>query len=168
MSKRIVLLQALAATPKDLLLTVGRMPEAAVYQQPTANQWSISMVLHHLVDVEARYLARLQRVVSEDRPSLPVIHPNEAIYQERPPLAELLSQFEQARAATIAFLKELLPGGWQRSAVHETWGETKLRFLVQHLVDHDTQHLNQILETQQQLRAMPQQNPQPALQVSDR
>lgn len=163
MSKRIVLLQALASTPKDLGFTLRRLMEksasqpaaadaqSAVYQTPQPGQWSIGIVLHHLIDVEARYLGRLQQVVTEDRPLLAVIHPNEAIYQERPSLAKLLARFEQARAATLAFLKELPPGGWQRPAVHEAWGETKLRFLVQHLVDHDTQHLNQIIEIQQQL-----------------
>ena len=167
MTKRIVLLQALASTPKDLIFTLRRVDEAASYRKPDSNQWSIGTVLHHLIDVEQRYRARLQRVIVEDRPFLPYIHPDEAAYQVQTPLAELLARFEQARAETLAFLKEIPPGGWQRVAVHETWGETKLRFLVQQLVDHDTQHLNQIIEIQQQLRAVPTQDPQPAIKIAD-
>ncbi|MCL4869271.1 MAG: maleylpyruvate isomerase N-terminal domain-containing protein [Anaerolineae bacterium] len=148
MSKRIVLLQALAATPVDLRRMLKNGPDAAAHQRPSPNQWSIAHVINHLLDVEERYLARLQRVIQQENPSLPYIHPDESSYDPRPSLPDLITQFEQARAATLLFLKEQPPGAWQRPAVHQTLGPTQFRYLVQMLVDHDTQHLNQMIEIQ--------------------
>lgn len=151
MSKRLVLLQALAATPSDLRLMLRNMASAAANQPSVPDHWAISQVLHHLLDVETRYLLRLRRVVHEDNPFLPVIHPTAAAHSPAP-LTVLLDQFGSARTQTLDFLKDLVSGSWQRPAMHETRGATKLRFLVQMLVDHDTEHLNQIIEIQQQLR----------------
>lgn len=151
MSKRMILLQALAATTPDLRLMLKSVDIAAASHSSTPSQWSILQLLEHLLDVEVRYLARLQRVVNEDKPLLPAIHPNAAAV----PITHfplLLAQFEAARTQTVAFLQDLPPGSWQRSAIHETRGPTKLRFLVQMLVDHDTEHLSQLAEIQQQIR----------------
>jgi uncharacterized damage-inducible protein DinB len=148
MSKRIILLQALAATPVDLHRMLKNGSDAAAHHRPSPDQWSTAHVLNHLLDVEERYLTRLQRVVQVENPSLPYIHPDENGYDPTQPLPDLITQFEQARTATLLFLKELPPGAWQRPAVHQTLGPTQFRYLVQMLVDHDTQHLNQIIEIQ--------------------
>jgi len=123
----------------------------AVSHPLSPNQWSIADVLCHLYSVEERYLARLQVVVAEERPSIPYIHPDAATHDLTQPITVMLANFRQARASTIAFLQELKAGDWQRTAVHENWGQVTLRTLVQHLVDHDTEHLNQIVMIQQNL-----------------
>jgi uncharacterized damage-inducible protein DinB len=148
MSKRIVLLQALASMPADLRLMLKRVDAAAASHSPSPTQWSILQALAHLLHVEERYLARLHRVVSEDNPFLPTIHPDHSTLPTTPHPV-LLNQLEAARTQTLAFLQALSPGSWQRPALHETQGATKFRYLVQMLVDHDTQHLNQIIEIQQ-------------------
>lgn len=162
MSKRIVLLQALASTSADLRLMLKRVDNAAAALPPAPVQWSITQLLAHFLDVEERYLARLQRVIAEDNPFLPTIHPDETAHTTTR-CADLLAQFETARGRTVAFLKELPPGNWQRPAIHETLGATRLRYLVQMLVDHDTQHLNQLIDIQQQLRLVPGAAAQPAI-----
>lgn len=151
MTKRVILLQALAATTKDLARMLPRIDETLLHRRPTSDQWSIADVLNHLIDVEVRYLRRLQGVVQEDHPLLPAILPDETTHDAQARRDELLARFSQARAETLAFLEGISLGDWQRSAVHETWGEIRFRFLVQHLVDHDTEHLNQIIEIQGQL-----------------
>lgn len=151
MTKRVILLQALAATTKDLARMLSRTEETLLHQRPTSDQWSIANVLNHLISVEVRYLRRLQRVVQEDHPLLPAILPEEIVHDSQARRDELLARFGQARAETLAFLEGISLGDWQRSAIHETWGDTRFRFLVQNLVDHDTEHLNQIIEIQGQL-----------------
>jgi uncharacterized damage-inducible protein DinB len=156
MTKRIVLLQALASTPNDVARIVRGSPDQTAYLRPYPDSWSLANVLQHLVDVERRYLARLQRVLAEDHPLLPAILPDEeALATAVPPVTavELAHQFTAARAATMTFLSNLTPKEWQRSAVHQTMGVTSLRLLVQHLVDHDTLHLNQMLEAQELMEA---------------
>jgi len=143
MSKRIVLLQALAATPADLRRLAGNLSPAGS-RQASPGSWSPIEVVSHLLDVEARYRARLQRIVTEEQPSVPDILPPEAGYPATGELPQLLEAFATAREETLSFLKGLSAGEWQRRATHPTWGELTLRFFVQHLVEHDTEHLNQL------------------------
>jgi uncharacterized damage-inducible protein DinB len=148
MSKRIVLLQALTSMPGDVARIVGGCDEALFSVRLQPGEWSLADVLFHLVDVEERYLARLRRVIAEERPLLPVILPRPETEAPHTSPGSLLAQFEAARAATLTFLRELSPQDWQRPALHETFGHTTLRFLTHYLVDHDTLHLNQMIELQ--------------------
>jgi uncharacterized damage-inducible protein DinB len=163
MTKRIVLLQALASTPQDLARLLKNVDEAISRRRPSAEQWPLADILNHLVYVEERYQVRLKRVVEEERPFLPYIPPDETSHDPQASLAELLARFAEARATTLALLTDLPAGSWQRRAVHETLGETSFRFLAQFLVDHDTEHLNQLVEALQQLRALPPGDPQPVI-----
>ena len=163
MTKRIVLLQALASTPNDLALMLRGVDDADDARRPAGDQWSMADVVNHLVDVEQRYRQRLQRVLEEQEPWLPYMHPDEQAHDPRAPLSTLMGRFKEQRAQTMVLLKEIGPGDWQRRAVHETKGNVTLRFLVQYLVDHDIQHLNQIVEIQQQLQMVPVRNPQPTI-----
>lgn len=153
MSKRTLLLEALASMPKDLSFMLRRADETAVHQRPTPDEWSIADVLSHLITTESLYLARLQKIVAEERPYLPYIHPETRPQLNPTPLAELLNTFSTVRNETLAYLQSLNAGAWQRNAVHETLGPTKLRYMVQLLVDHDTEHLNQIVGLLESTRA---------------
>jgi uncharacterized damage-inducible protein DinB len=153
-SKRKVLLEALASMPKDLVFMLRRMEDSAVHQRPSSDQWAIADVLTHLATIETLYLQRLQRIVDEERPYLPYLHPETQPQPSQKPLADLLATFNNGRSETLTYLQALKAGAWQRPAIHETMGETKLRFMVQALVAHDTEHLNQIVEIQQQARKM--------------
>ena len=145
MSKRTILLKALASMPKDLSFMLRRADETAVHQRPTPGAWSIADVLRHLIATESLYLARLQKIVAEERPFLPYIHPETRPQSDPIPVAELINNFSTGRSETLADVQSLNAAAWQRRAVHETLGPTKLRFMVQLLVDHDTEHLNQIV-----------------------
>jgi hypothetical protein len=78
--------------------------------------------------------------------------------------AETFSQFKEARTKTLTLLKSLSPGQWKRPAVHEQPGKTTLRFLVQSLIEHVFEHLNQIVELQQAARRVPVRDAQPAVE----
>lgn len=152
MSKRAILLDALTSMPKDLAFMLRRADEAIVHHRPTPDQWAIADVLHHLATVEPLYLARLQRIVHEERPFLPYIHPATNPNPTTTPLADLLTAVTRTRQETLTYLEALKPGQWQRTAVHQTLGPTSLRFMVQLLVEHDTEHLNQLAQIQQKTR----------------
>jgi uncharacterized damage-inducible protein DinB len=162
-SKRIVLLQALAATMSDLVRMLANIDRAVFYRQLSLHGWSMADVLSHLIRVETRYYQRLRRVLVEERPYLPAILPDPPTHNRPASPTELLAQFEAARLETLAFLRDMAEAGWGRTAVHETLGEVTFYFLVQYLVDHDSQHLNQIAMIQQQLNAAPDRKAQPAI-----
>jgi hypothetical protein len=153
MTKRAVLLKALASMPSDLGRVLKGVDAAEARRRPTPGERSIIDLLKRLVEAEAYFLGQIRDVVCEERPSLPALRHDEARDDLDMSLDALIERVKMARAETLAFLEGLSPGDWQRKAVHETWGETRLRFLVQHLVDHDTQCLSQLAGTRQRLRA---------------
>ena len=155
MSKRAVLLDALASMPQDVAFMLRRAEGTAVYHRPTPQEWSIADVLLHLATMERLVLTQLQKIVQEERPFLPTLHPETQPEPDPRPLAELVTAVHDTRQQTLTFLHTLKAGDWQRTAVHETLGATRFRFMVQLLVDHDTEHLNQIIEIQTSLKSHP-------------
>lgn len=143
MTKRIVLMQALASTPEELASILSDWDEREAYPL-SARAWSPRQVLAHFIDVEKRYLARLERVVAENRPAVERIDPDESAFDPQISTQVLLDQFRAARSRTLAFLKERSPEDWNRPALFESQGETDFQLLVQRLVDHDREHCNQI------------------------
>ncbi len=175
MTKRIVLLQALASTLKDMAYILdepglagagngaGETAELGSAELRSAESWTIQEVLTHLVYVEGANHVRFQRIIDETNPTVPEIRPDDTPFDETSSTAEQLTQFKVARAKTIMMLKALSPGQWQRPAVHATMGKTTLRFMVQLLIEHDIEHLNQMVELQQAERTVPVRNAQPAV-----
>lgn len=151
MTKRIVLLQALASTPQDISRMVGKLDDDAAAWRPEGG-WSCRDVVSHLCYVERLYLARIRRVMDEDEPAVEAIHPNESAHDLVAPISTLAQQFHEAREATLATLQELSPGAWQRAARHESKGRMTLRFLIQDLISHDIEHTNQLAEVQSRRR----------------
>ncbi len=152
MSRRDVLLKALASAPPDVRrMTQGVDPDDA-RRRPALEHWSLADVVSHLVDIEKRYRAQMQRVVAEAHPVWRYLHPAEATHDLQTPLDALTEQFQVARAETLAFLEGLPAGIWQRKVQHETVGEISVRFLVQRWVEHDTAHLSQLASVRHWLR----------------
>jgi len=152
MTRRNELLQALETTPRDLVRTLKLTDPTTRATHIVAGQWSLSDILNHLTSVEIRYLARLQRVAEETNPTIPIIHPDSENHNLDTSLETLLVQFTQARAQTLDYLRPISSGIWARKATFEDGRTTSFRYLVQMLVDHDTEHLNQLIETKAKLR----------------
>lgn len=164
MTKKIVLLQALASTAADLTYILKGIENQENGRLQQRDSWTLNEVLGHLVYVEGRFQERLRRVVEERNPTVPAILPEDTPFNRELETAALLNQFKESRAQTIAFLKSLSPGQWQRPAVHERTGKTTFRFLVQLLIEHDIEHMNQIVQLQQATRNIPVRDAQPAVE----
>ena len=142
MSRRIVLLQALATTPAELERLLADLP-SDLAEQHLQESWALVEIVQHLVDVEGRYRERLQQVVREERPQLQRILPPATGSKTHQSLHEFLLQFRGAREETVAFLTTLPAEAWRRRAVHPSWGVSSFYYLVQQLVNHDREHINQ-------------------------
>ena len=145
MSRRSVLIEALSATPRDLGRMLRPIGEAVALARPQPDAWCAADVVAHLAYVEPLYLARLRRIAEQDNPFEPYMHPDASAHDLARPLSELHADFAARRAETIAFLTGLAQGDWGRPLVHETLGPTRLRDQVQALVDHDSDHLHQLI-----------------------
>src|SRR5262245_16782273 len=153
MSRRSVLMEALAATPRDLARLLRPVDGAAALVRPAPDEWCVADVVAHLGHIEPLYLARLRRVAEQDNPNEPYLHPDASAHDLTRPLSELFDEFAARREETLAFLAALNQRDWGRPLVHQTSGPSKLRDQVQGLVTHDNNHLEQIVTLREQLEA---------------
>jgi hypothetical protein len=144
-SRRSVLMEALAATPRDLARMLRPVDAAAALLRPDPGEWCIADVVAHLGATELPYQARLRLIVEQDNPRVPYIHPDEGAHDLTRTPAELLEIFSARRAETLAFLEGLSQRDWGRPLIHATLGPSRLRDQIQMLVDHDSAHLEQIV-----------------------
>jgi uncharacterized damage-inducible protein DinB len=117
------------------------------------DEWSIADVVAHLGYIEPLYLARLRRIVEQDNPFEPYLGPDRSAHDLTRPLSDLLQQFILRRAETVVFLQGLQQGDWARRVTHATMGPGRLRDHVQMLVEHDSDHLQQIVTLREQLES---------------
>ena len=151
MSRRSVLMDALAATPRDLARMLRPVDAALALARPAPDDWCIADVVAHLGYIEPLYLARLRRVAEQDNPYESYMHPDASAHDLTRPLSELFDAFAARRAETLAFLAGLDQRDWGRPLVHATIGPTRLRDQVQALVTHDNDHLEQIVTLRENL-----------------
>ena len=146
MTQRVVLLQALASTPRDVERLVGALPPEGHEWQPDGD-WSVQQVLAHLVEAEAILRSRLERTRREDNPALPPFDPHDHAALPPAPAADgLVEAFAATRQVTLAFLTDLNPGEWQRPATRDSLGGTTLRWQVVDMMNHDLAHLGQLVD----------------------
>jgi hypothetical protein len=151
MDKNKLLIDALDGTPRDLQRLLKPVDDAASLARPSLDMWCTKDVVAHLACIEPLYLARLKRIVEQDNPFEPYLHPDASAHDLTKPLHELIAGFTAKRAETIAFLAGLTHQQWLRTCVHETYGLTKLRKQVEILIGHDNNHLAQIVEIREYL-----------------
>ncbi len=156
-----MLIEALAGTPRDLTRLTKRMDEAQSIVRPETNEWCIKDVIAHLSDIEDKFRARFVRMVEQDNPREPFIHPDPASQELGKSVPELIEAFAAKRKATTDYLGGLSHQQWLRTCVHETFGETKLRKQVEILIGHDNEHLAQIVTIREFIDQQPSPNPLP-------
>jgi len=142
MTRRAMLLEALASTPADIARLARGLDEAAATWRPEDGQ-SCRDLVAELIRHEEHSRAQLRRILAEDEPALAAPDAPLAT-NDGEPLAALAEQFAQARAETLALLSAIGPGSWQRPAIHPTGWRTTLRLLVQELVAGDIARTHQL------------------------
>lgn len=145
-TQHIILLQALRNTPERLAEACTAMDEE---WRPESEIWSARETVSHLAACDTPFQQRFNRILEFDNPLLPYFGPEVAQPRRDIPVAESVAQLRQSRAALTRFLSALPPEMWERPAVHETLGPTTLALQVQNMVNHDADHLGQLMELRQ-------------------
>ena len=113
----ITLLESGIGTTRKLLEPVS---EARGGYRYADGKWSLKEVIGHMSDTERIFTYRLLTFARGDTGPLPGFDENSyapAQESDRVPLAWLLNEFVAVRAATLALLKVLPPGAWERRGV---------------------------------------------------
>jgi DinB superfamily len=116
--------------------------------RPSAERWSISMVLAHLADVEINgFYSRFKAMLGEEQALLPA-YDQLALFRSGThfdPYAEM-ARFEEERSATLALLQTMPDGAGERSGRHAELGFLTVAQLLNEFAFHDLGHIRQIME----------------------
>ena len=137
------------ALPRLEQVAEGIGPEH-MRRRPKEGEWCMKEVMAHLLNTETDvFLPRLQRMVSEDRPTF---EPFSAEAWARSGdhregrFTDDLGGFARARRKTIAFLEGLPPAAADRVGLSGFFGPVTVAQFATHIVDHDLEHLAQMTD----------------------
>jgi len=143
------LLSNLKSLPNELDDLLAGLDEKTLRWRPIPNKWSVKEIMCHLRDMERlAYLARYQRMLSEDNPLMPNVDQDriaiETDYINQDAKAAL-EEFKRLRWETIQTLDNAGTDAWSRSGTHETDGPmTVEQLVVRQIKGNDLNHLVQM------------------------
>jgi len=145
-TEREALIQRYADGPARLKAALATVPAAAVQWRPGPGEWSAHEVVVHCADSETNAAARIRYLTAEVDPV--ILGYDEAEWARRfdyhdHPLEPALALVEAVRANTLALIRRMPEGGWQRVGRHSESGrysaEDWLTIYAEHLEGHARQ-----------------------------
>lgn len=139
----------LKSLPNELEDLLGELDEETLRWRPRPNKWSVKEIMCHLRDMEREaYLARYQRILSEDNPLLPNVDQDRLAYERdyiNQDTKAALAEFKELRNQTVRTLEGASLDAFYRSGTHETDGPlTITQLLERQIKGNDINHLTQI------------------------
>lgn len=143
------LLCNLKSLPNELDDLLKGLDEETLRWRPIPNKWSIKEIMCHLRDMERlAYLARYQRILSEDNPTLPNVDQDRLAFETdyiNQDAKAALEEFKRLRWETIQTLASAPVEAWSRAGIHETDGPMTLeQLLIRQIKGNDLNHLVQM------------------------
>ena len=145
------LLRDLADMPRQLVQALRLFPTDRLAWRPESwggcpsEHFSALEQVCHLRDIETDgYHVRIRRLLEEQDPALESLDSYEMARRRRYSSAHVdvaLAEFREARAATVARLRDLTPPDLARTGEFAEYGRLTLEALVHYLRSHDQQHL---------------------------
>jgi hypothetical protein len=140
-------LEVVDQTPRRIReLIAGRDP-AALGRRPADDQWSVSEIVGHLLDVEIAMGFRWRMILTADRPAYPGYDEKRWAALPKPPLDQLCLALEGLRASNVWLLRGIPRSAWNRVGVHGEAGPETLEGTIRAYAGHDLAHLNQLERT---------------------
>jgi hypothetical protein len=151
MSRNAMLIDALAGTANDLRRLTKPVSDVQAGWRSAVAAWCVKDVIAHLGYIEPMFRARFQRIIEQDNPFEPFMHPDERAHDLELDVSYLIDAFAREREITVLFLSGLGHRDWLRICTHATYGVTKMRKQVEILIGHDNDHLAQIVDIREQM-----------------
>ena len=140
-------LALLAATPATLDALLRHLPENLVHASEGPGTWTVAQVLAHLIHGERTdWLPRVQIILRAGESETFPTFQREAHLGDTRSLPELLTEFTELRAISLANLEALMltPQDLERCGRHPAFGVVTLSQLLATWPAHDLTHLHQI------------------------
>ncbi len=140
--------RVLRATPGILRGLLGAAKREQLDWRPSAERWSITMVVAHLAQVEVKgFRERFQAMLAADGPELES-YDQEALFraEKQFDVYEEMTRFEEERGQTLAMLDKLPEGVGARGGRHAELGPITIAQLINEFAFHDLGHIRQVIE----------------------
>jgi hypothetical protein len=137
------LIPDLEGFPDDLARLLQGYSVEALKRPASDGGWGVIENLGHLRDWEEIYLSRVERLLFEDNPELPVYDDQlweiEHDYRGQDP-HRVLDQLRAQRQQLVGRLREAPPESWERSGSLGGEKDVTLAMVVQRIRQHDLEH----------------------------
>jgi uncharacterized damage-inducible protein DinB len=140
-------LALLAANPPTLDALLRHLPEELTHTNEGPGTWTVAQVLAHLIHGERTdWLPRVQIILRAGESETFPAFQREAHLSDSRLLPELLTEFAELRAASLAQLQSLnlRPQDFERRGRHPAFGTVTLSQLLATWPAHDLNHIHQI------------------------
>ncbi len=137
----------LRRTVDDLVLAIAGHSEQTLARRPTETAWSATEILCHLRDIEEAYLERIQIILANAEPVLPVLDPERWVQERqyrRSDVTVALDAFRARRMGTLELLRGLTDEHLERGGHHALRGRMTIRRIIHGTARHDEEHLDQL------------------------
>jgi len=141
------LVEPLRALPAMLAAELKDVSEADATRRPAPDAWCIKEIVGHLRDAAEVYHKRLYMMATQTDPILEPYDQDafarDHRYMERG-VGEMLEELRAFRAQTVQLLTTLVNWNWARTGQHLESGRMSIRQIVEHMVEHEAAHLDEI------------------------
>lgn len=144
-------LALLGETPVRLAAAADGVQNRLLATRPTPQEWSATDVLAHLRSCADVWGGCIQRILTEDSPTIRAVNPRTYIREtDYPdlPFRSSLAAFTEQRAALLEVLTSLSPQQWSRSATVTGAGRPIQRTVfgyAEWLATHERSHVKQVV-----------------------
>ena len=134
----------------DILPTlVAGAGEGALEKKPSLEKWSARQNLAHLARYHEVFLERLERIVTEDRPSFDryaAERDAEWPHWNALPASEVLNRMHELRGELIDSVGQLSENELARTGTHSRFGEMTLVQWLEFFLLHEAHHLYAVMQ----------------------
>ena len=132
----------LDAQMSDTQALLRGLPASTSTYRYAPDKWSVNEVIGHLIDSERIFAGRALRFARNDATPLPGFEQDDYVRNSNAdayPLAELASELDAVRRATVFLFKHLDEPAWMRRGVANN-GEVTVRALAYIIAGHELHH----------------------------
>lgn len=135
-------LSTLDAQMLDTQALLRGLPASAATYRYAPGKWSVNEVIGHLIDSERIFAARALRFARNDPTPLPGFEQDDYVGNSKfdaYPLAELASEWDSVRRATVFLFRHLEEPAWMRRGIANN-AEVSVRALAYIIAGHELHH----------------------------
>ncbi len=123
----------------------------AIRHRPAEGEWSAIEVVGHMIDKMHIWASRVERILREDRPTLPGYDQDALVrehdYQHADPVM-LFEHLRQGCERYAAIVERVPTSALQREGLHEEFGTITIRQCIEATLDSVAGHLSQLRAAQ--------------------